>query len=59
MSKDEFIQFSCPKCHRPLVWARANALVYCKRCDRWVSQKQIKDENCALMDPEDRQLRLF
>lgn len=59
MTVKQLIQFICPKCKKQLVWANETAIVYCKKCDRWVRFHDIKESNPAKMDPERDQLSLF
>lgn len=55
----QLILFTCPKCRRKLVWANETAIVYCKKCDRWVRSVDIKEVTPVKMDAENDQLTLF
>ncbi len=57
----KLMEFICPKCKKSLTWANQTAIVYCKRCDKWVRAKDIKEVNPARMDAEgdNNQLTLF
>ena len=57
----KLMEFICPKCKKSLTWANQAAIVYCKRCDKWVRAKDIKEATPARMDAEgdNHQLTLF
>jgi len=55
----QLILFTCPKCNRQLVWAAESATIYCKKCDRWITAKELKEKNPAKIHPEHDQMILF
>ncbi|VBB08243.1 Hypothetical protein LUCI_3512 [Lucifera butyrica] len=55
------IQYICPKCRCHLLWAMRTATVYCRKCDRWITVKELKEAYPLEMDPskEKEQLKMF
>jgi len=56
---NKLMQFICPKCQTPLIWAQPQATVYCKQCNRWVSAEQLKDSKLITMNGDNGQIILI
>lgn len=57
----ELMEFICNKCGKHLAWATPTAQVYCKNCDKWVTQATMKEHNpCKITNDRDtEQLAVF
>ncbi|CQR71369.1 hypothetical protein SOV_17280 [Sporomusa ovata DSM 2662] len=51
------VEFICPLCSGPGIWAYPSAIIRCPYCTRWLTVKDV--HNPAKLDPESEQLILF
>lgn len=53
------VQFVCPKCNKPLVWAFTSTSIKCPDCGIWVDDNNRKREYEVYLPADSEQTVLF